>query len=206
MNRTKLIAICGLCTAVVTGCLWLSSVVHWLLLMLGVVAALATVIPLLCDPKNLVQTLLVYFAGSILGLFLGGAGIVYAVPIVAFCIPFAIVKVHGEGFRLTATIHKENILDDPFEENAKVLKVQVKPKTNLPKAVRWILYYVLLEIGIGLTVLSAYIFMRPLFETMTQSTWFWIVVGAMQLAVFPYDLLLRGCLVAAAKVVRRAKR
>lgn len=207
MNKTKLIAISGLCTAVVVGCLLLATlpIMRWAMLILGVVAALATVIPTMLDTKNLVWTLLIYIAGSALGVFFGLANLVYVAPIVSFCIPFAIVKVYGEKIKLTATVRSENVLDDPFDDEVKVVKVQVKPKTNLGKTVRWLLYYAILEAALALTVLCAYLtFSSDAFQALTNNVWFWVVLAAMQFAVFPYDLLLRGALVATNKALRKA--
>lgn len=206
MSKAKLIAISGLCCAVAVGCLLIAPLARWFMLILGVVAAIATVIPLMLNSKYWVYSLLIYLASSILGVFLGLANIIYVAPIVTFCIPFAIVKVYGEKVKLSASVKQEDVCDDPFDDEVKVVKLQVKPKTLLNKAVRWILYYVLLEIGLGLTVLSAYLFMRPVFEQMVQNTWFYVVLGAMQLAPLPYDLLLRGCLKATAKVLSKAVR
>lgn len=204
MSKAKLIAISGLCCAVAVGCLLIAPLARWFMLILGVVAAIATVIPLMLNSKYLVYSLLIYLASSILGVFLGLANIIYVAPIVTFCIPFAIVKVYGEKFKLAASLNKEDVCDDPFDDEVKVVKLQIKPKTFLNKAVRWVLYYVLLEVGLGLTVLSAYLFMRPVFEQMVQNTWFFVVLGVMQLAPVPYDLLLRGCLKATAKVLSKS--
>ncbi len=204
MSKAKLIAISGLCCAVAVGCLLIAPLARWLMLILGVVAAIATVIPLMLNSKNLVYSLLIYLASSILGVFLGLANIIYVVPIVSFCIPFAIVKVYGEKVKIAASVNNEDVCDDPFDDEIKVVKLQVKPKTFLNKAVRWVLYYVLLEVGLGLTVLSAFVFMRPVFDAMVQNIWFYVVLGVMQFAPLPYNLLLAGCLKATAKVLSRA--
>ena len=204
MTKAKLIAISGLCCAVVVGCMLLAClpVMRYLMLFLGVVAAVATVIPLMLGSKNLAYSLLIYAAGSILGVFLGFANIMYVAPIVTFCIPFAIVKVHGETAKLSATVSK-SVLDDPFDDSQKVVKIQMKSKTNLSVGVRWTLYYVLLEVGLALTVLSAYLFMRPVFDAMVQNVWFYVALVVMQFAVFPYNFLLHGCLVGTAKVLSK---
>lgn len=156
------------------------------------------------DAKNLVYSLLIYLASGILGMLTGLANAIYVAPIVSFCIPFAIVKVYGEKIKLTASVKTEDVCDDPFDDGAKVFKLQVKPKMFLGKVIRWILYYVLLEIGLALTVLCAYLFARPVFDAMVQNTWFYVVLAVMQFAPLPYDLLMSGCLKAAFKVLNRA--
>lgn len=204
MTKAKLIAISGLCCAVVVGCMLLATlpVMRYLMLFLGVVAAVATVIPLMLSVKYLVYTLLIYAAGSILGVFFGIANVMYVAPIVTFCIPFAIVKVYGETMKFSAMADKK-VLDDPFDDNQKVVKIQMEGKQNLSVGVRWLLYYVLLEVGLSLTVLSAYLFMRPVFDAMVQNFWFYAALAIMQFAVFPYNLLLRGCLTGTAKVLNK---
>lgn len=204
MNKTKLLAISGLCAAVVAGCLLLVALVpfmRYLMLFFGVIAAIATVIPLMFDSKNLVYSLMIYFAGSILGVFAGVSNLMWIVPIVAFCIPFAIVMVYGERVKIKATVSKENVFDDPFDDEVKVVKLQVKPKTNLSKTIRWILYYVLLEMALGLTALCAFLFTRSTFELLVANAWFWVILCVVQLVVLPYDRLLRGCLNVTAKII-----
>lgn len=205
MSKAKLIAISGLCSAVVVGCLLLATlpVMRWMMLFLGVVASMATVIPLMLNSKYLVYSLLIYLAGSLLGVFLGLANIMYVAPIVTFCIPFAVVKVYGEKVKLSASINTREVMDDPFDDESKVVKIQMKSKTNLSVVARWLLYYALLEVGLTLTVLSAYLFMRPVFDTMVQNVWFYVVLGVMQFAVYPYNLLMRGCILGTAKILNK---
>lgn len=210
MNRAKSVALSAICTAVVLGCLALAAIpgTKWICLILGVVASIATVIPLLINPKNLVFSLLVYLASSILGVFLGVSNIVCVAPIVAFCIPFAIVKVRGETVTVTANVASEEILEDPFGngDDKKMVSVKVDATPGLPKIVKWILYYVLLECGIALTLLATYLFTPTVFETIIGSKWFWLVFAVMQLIVFPYDVMMTGCLRATVKVLQKALR
>ena len=208
MSKAKMIAVSAMCAAVVLGCLLLAALpgVKWLVLMLGVIASISTVIPLMLNVKNIVYTLLVYVAGSVLGVFLGISNVVYVAPIVAFCIPFAIVKVYGETVTVTAQVSEEKVLEDPFGngDDKKMVAVKVDGKTKLHKVVKWILYYLLLEAGLGLTTLATYLFTPAVFESLTSSKWFWWSLGALQLIVYPYDFLMSGCLYGAAKVLQKA--
>lgn len=206
MNKTKLIAISGMCAAVVVGCLALAAYVHWLILLVGIVAGIATTIPIMIDSSNLWISLLVYLAGSILGIFFGWANITYVMPIVAFCIPFSIVKVYGEKVKVSATVAKEDIMDDPFDDKAKVVKVQFDKKTKINPVVRWILYYVLMEAALGLTILFTHIVTPSLLEEMISNKLLYILLAAMQFAVYPYNLLLRGCIVGTEKILKKALR
>ncbi len=208
MNKAKLIAISAMCSCVVFGCLMLATLpgVRYLFLMLGVIASIATVIPIMLDVKNVVYSLLVYLVGSALGVWLGLANIMYVAPIVTFCIPFAIVKVYGESFKATAQVTQEEVLKDPFDMGCdqKAVHVQVDGKPRLNRVVRWVLYYVILEVALGLTVLATYLFTRSTFDTLVKSHVLWWVLGIMQLVVYPYNLLMRGCLIATTKVLKKA--
>lgn len=209
VNKAKIIAISGMCGAVAASCLLLVGLIpamRWAMLFLGVVASVAVTIPLLIDPRNIVYSLLVYVAASVLGMFLGIANVTFVAPIVVFCMPFAIVKVCGETVKVTAQLQDEQVLEDPFGQgdDKKVVALQVKGKPRLPKAVKWILYFVLLEAGIGLTMLFSYLFTPDMFRAVVSAKWFWWAVGAIQLIVYPYDALMNGCLIGTTKILKKA--
>lgn len=208
VNKAKLIAISGMCSAVATSCLLLVGLVpamRWAMLFLGVIASIAVVIPLMINPKNLVYSLLVYLAASVLGIFLGIANVLYVAPIVVFCMPFAIVKVCGETVKVTLQSTAEQTLEDPFGQgdDKKVVSFEVQGKPRLPKVVKWILYFVLLEAGIGLSLLLTYLFTPAVFETVVTAKWFWWAIGVIQLIVYPYDVLMHACLVGTTKLLRK---
>ena len=58
------------------------------------------------------------------------------------------------------------MLEDPFGQgdDRKVVAVKLDGKRCLPVWLKWLLYYVLLEAGIALTLLAAYLFTRPVFD------------------------------------------
>ena len=207
MGKTKLIAVSGVCAAVSVVCMMLCSVAFWAALILAVVASIAVVIPLLIDPKGLVYSILVYTVSSVLGGFsaMGLGNIVYVVPMVAFSMPFAIVKVFGETVKISAQLEQEHTLEDPFGngEETRVLQMQLKGKKRLNPIVKWVLYYVLLEFALGLTLLSAYLFAKPLFNQIVANKLFYLLLAALQLIVIPYDLLMRGCLIGATKIIHK---
>lgn len=207
MNKAKTIAISAMCSAVAFGCMMLSTLpgVRYVSLILGVIASIAVVIPIMVDARNLVYSLLTYLVASALGLWLGLANVVYVAPMVVFSMPFAIVKVWGESFKVTAKKCGETVLEDPFDQanDKRVMEVRVEGKRRLPAWVKWVLYYVLLEAAIGLTVLAAYLFTRPTFDAVVHHKLFWVLVAAMQLIVYPYDVLMRGCLIGTQKILRK---
>ncbi len=202
------IALSGVCGAISCVALLLTSLVPYAALIFGVMASVATVVPLLVDGKNVGYSLLTYFAtlavASVSGIFIGN---IFAVaPVALFCIPFAIVKVCGESVAVTARVEHTETLESPFDgqEAAKVIRVELKGKPRFNKAVKWLLYYVLLEVGLVLTFVVTWAVTPAVFERFYSMTWvFWLTVVAAQVAVPLYDLLLRGCLIAAAKTVRK---
>ena len=140
-------------------------------------------------------------------MFLGTlANVMYVAPIVAFCMPFGIVKAYGESVKVIASVGEPTVLEDPFDSNAdkQVVAVNVNGKLCLPKVVKWVLYYILLEVGLALTVLSVYLFMPALFKSLVESNMIYWILGAAQLVVVPYDLLMRGCFVGTLKIMRKA--
>lgn len=207
MNKAKVLAISAMCAAVALGCIMLSTlpVMRWMMLILGVIASIAVIIPIMLDAKNLVYTLLTYITCGALGVFFGLGNIVFVAPIVVFSMPFAIVKVYGESVKVTDVTKQEQTLEDPFGngDDKKVVSVNVNAKRRLPVVVKWILYYLLLEAAIGLTLLAAYLFTADVFQAIVSSKWFWWVVVGIQVIVYPYDILMRGCLIATTKILRK---
>ena len=207
MSKARLIALSGICSAAAVLCMMLASFALWATLLLAVVASLAVVIPLLVDPKGLTYSLLIYAVAAVLGGFAAFSlgNVVYVAPIIAYCMPFTIVKVYGESVKVSAQMQPKEKLDDPFTEGkfASVVEVKLDSKKRLPSVVRWVLYYALLEVAIGLTLLAAYLFVPALFEEMVVNPFFYLLLGAAQLAVMPYDLLTRGCLIGTMKILRK---
>lgn len=208
-NKARLIAISGICGAVATGCLLIASlpVARWFILVLAVVSSIAVVVPMLIDGRNLVYSLLIYLVAGVIGFFVGMANILYVAPLLTFCMPFAIVKVYGETVKVTAKLEQSQTLEDPFGmgDETKVVQFKLNGKKRLPTIVKWILYYVLMEVCIALTLLVTYLLTRPVFDALYATKWlFWLIVAAAQLAVPMYDLLLRGCLIGAVKILHRS--
>ncbi|MDE7454860.1 MAG: hypothetical protein K2M64_03420 [Clostridia bacterium] len=207
MNKAKLIAVSAICAAVCVGCLALAAFVKWVALIAAAIATVACAMPTLIDARNWWYSVLILIASGALGVFLGTfANVLYVAPIVAFCMPFGIVKAYGESVKVTASFDKPTVLEDPFDSNddKRVVAVEVKSKSCLNKVVKWVLYYVLLEVALGLTVLCAYLFMPDVLQTLiTSNTLYWLI-GAAQLVVIPYDLLIRGCYIGAIKILRKA--
>ena len=207
MGKARLIALSGICSAVAVLCMTLASIAFWATLILSVLASIAVVIPLLVDPKGLTYSLLIYAVASVLGAFsaLAIGNIVYVAPMVAFCIPFAIVKVYGESVKVSAKLEGTQTLEDPFGQgdDTHVVSVKLNGKKRLPAAVKWALYYLLLEVGIALTMLTAYLLAKPLFNQIVSNKWFFMLLAAIQPMIIPYNFLMRGCLIGTTKILRK---
>lgn len=210
MNKAKIISVCGICSAVAVICLVLSALpfARWLILLLAVVASLAVVVPLLAF-GSIKYTLLCYAASTILGVFFSIQFNLYmVVPIVSFCMPFAIVKVYAESVKVTANFNSST-LKDPFDQgdDRQVVEVQMDKKPAMPVWLKWVLYYVLLEVGIVLTVLCLSLFVQfgDVWQKLLQNNLLWMLIGVLQLVVIPLDLLLRGCILALIKILRKSK-
>ena len=208
MSKAKLIAISGICGAVTVVCLLLASVFPYAVLIYAVIASIAVVMPLLIDGRNLMYSLLIYavsiVVGALSGVLIGN--IIYVAPIVIFCLPFAIVKVYGDSVKGTASVEHTETLEDPFEqgEDTQVVSLQLEGRKRLPNVVKWILYYVLLELGIGLTLLATYYLTPDVFDRVYSTRWlFWTLIASAQLIVPLYNLLLGGCLIATTKTMKR---
>ncbi len=202
------IALSGVCGAISCVAMLLTSVLPFAALIFGVMAAVATVLPMLVDGRNLGYSLLTYFASltvaAISGIFVGN--IVAVAPIALFCVPFAVVKVRGESFKITSRKESTETLDSPFEgeEGATVVRLELKGKPYLSRLVKWILYYILLEASVALTFVLTWAMTPGVLDRLFSEMWlFWLTVGLAQLVPPLYDLLLRGCLIAAVKVVRK---
>ena len=53
-------------------------------------------------------------------------------------------------------------------------------------------------------MLFSYLFTPAMFEQVVSAKWFWWAVGVIQLIVYPYDVLMTGCLRGTAKILRKA--
>ena len=208
MNKAKLIAVSGVCSAVTVVCLLLASVFPYAVLVYAVLASVAVVMPLLIDGRNLKYSLLVYavsiVVGALSGTFIGN--ILYVAPVVLFCLPFAIVKVYGETLKVTAKVDHTETLEDPFGqgEDKKVVAVQLSGEKRLSTFIKWLIYYILLEVGICLTLLATNYLTPDVLDAVKSSKWlFWVIVATAQLIVPLYDILLRGCLIATVKTMKR---
>ena len=207
MSKTRLIATSGICGAVATICNVLVFFAPFLVLILAVVASVAVVIPLLIDGRNLMYSLLVYLVSSVVGFFVGMGNVVYVAPVVLFCLPFAIVKAYGESVKPSAKPMSAPKITDPFDgsdDSDEAIADTAPLKCRLSTVVRWILYYILLEAGVGLTLLFTWLLTPDMFKQLVSTPWlFGVMLGVTQLIVPMYNLLLGGCFAGTVKLLRK---
>lgn len=204
-GSARIIALCGICGAIASVSLLVVGWLPYVALIFGVFASIATVTPMLVDGKNIKWSMLVYAVtvtvGALSGFFIGNP--VAVAPVLFFCVPFCIIKVYAESPRTTLDTN-ETARDADEHWSEPHLVNNEKPKMRLPVWLKWLLYYILLEAGLALTFVVTWWLTPGVFEQLySNKTVFWLVVCAAQVAVPMYDLLLRGCLIAATKVVRK---
>lgn len=207
MNKAKTIAVCGLCSAVAVVCLLCCALpgISWFALLLAAGASIAVSVPILLNQKNLIFSLLTYVAAGVIGVFVGMQNIVYIVPVVAFCMPTAIVKTYGESMR-TVRAHSHEEAVAPFEDGEEATTVTVttaESKPRLSAAVRWALYYLLLEVGLVLTILVFRAVTPDVFVNLVSTPLFWALIVAAQAAAPLFVWLLTGCMRALVKILRK---
>ena len=204
-NKAKIVAISGLCGGVSVICLLLLGLpgVRWVALILAVVASVAVAIPTIASGRP-IFSIIVYMVSAIFGVWANLANIVFVAPVVTFCMPMAIVKVAGETLKISTKVQQTTI-DSPFDngDDKQVMAVEIEAIPRMKPIVKWILYYVVLEAGIALTLLATYLLTPATFELIwAHKLLVWLLV-ALQLLPIPYDMLLRGAFALTAKTLKR---
>lgn len=209
-NKAKVIAICGVCCAVALLCVLCAGLsgLEWFFVFFAVVASVAVCVPMLVSITNLKYSLLTYLATLLLGGFLGlanFANFVFVLPVVTFCIPFTITKVYGESTKVTATLGDKVVIPDPFDggDDRAAVQVNVTRKPCIRGWLRWLIYYALMQVTIGLTLLFLHLFTPDSLTALVSDVWFWVVIAAAEISVLPYNYLTRVSLLATAKLLRK---
>lgn len=204
-NKAKIVAISGLCGGVAVVCLLLLGLpaIKWLALVLAVVASVAVAIPTMASGR-VVFSIITYLVSATVGAITGIANIVYIAPVVAFFMPMAIIKVFAETPKLSAKVNQQTF-DDPFGngDDKQVVAVEIQTKPRMSKVLKWILYYILLQVGIGLTLLATYIFAQPTFTLIIEHKLFVVLLIVCQALPFAYDFLLGGAFAMVTKILQR---
>lgn len=204
-NKAKIVAISGLCGGVAVVCLLLLGLpmARYAALVFAVGASVAVAIPTMASGRP-IFSVIVYVVSAIAGTIFGVANITYVAPVVAFFMPMALVKVAAETPKLSAKINQQTI-DDPFGngDDKQVVAVEIQTKPRMSKVLKWILYYILLQVGIGLTLLATYIFAQSTFTLIVEHKLFVALLIVCQALPFAYNFLLGGAFAMVAKILQR---
>ena len=177
MNKTKLIALCGICGAVAVVCLVALSYVKWFALALAVVAAVVVCCPQMLDGKYVWYSVATYFAATVVGVLLGN--VVYVAPVAIFAMPCAIWKLHCR--------HKQ----------AKGKQWQV---------FKWLGNYLLAAVALVATALLMSALMPATWQNFVQNKWFVLIVAASTIVgTVAYDKLLDGAIYWTKNVLQKSK-
>ena len=204
-NKAKIVAISGLCGGVSVVCLLLLGLpgVRWIALILAVVASVAVAIPTMVSGRP-IFSVIVYLVSAVFGVWANLANIIFVAPVVAFCMPMAMVKVASETLKLSTKVQQKTI-DSPFDngDDKQVVAVEIEATPRMKPVVKWILYYVVLEVGIALTLFATYLFTPVMFEQIWgHKLLVWLLV-ALQLLPISYDMLLKSAFVLTSKTLKR---
>lgn len=211
MNKAKNITLCAVCAALSVIAMAAMAIpgVKWFVLILAVVASVAIALPMLFDVRNIRFVLLAYIAACAIGIVAGMANITYVLPVVTFCMPFAIVKVYGEStYVVKNSVKKADVApENPFDETTSDEAQPAPPteyKDRISRKLRWLIYYALLEAGIALTLVIMWIATPDAFAKLFELPVFLVeLIAAAQFVVPLFNILLTSCLRSLAKVVRK---
>lgn len=200
MSKTKLIALSGVCGAVSLVCLIFTGYATWIAFILAVMSSVAVAVPVIVNGKNLVYSVLTWISSSTLGLLLAVGKIYYVVPVVFFAMPMTVFKVFGESSK---TDENQTVtLDEPFGSGTLTVTPKQRPRVNA--VIRWIVYYVLLEISLALTVGTMYLFTPDVLDNLVQNGAIWWLLVAGQIVVVVFDFILNGAIKITRDAVRKS--
>lgn len=181
MNKARLIAYTAICSAIATLCIVLSAYVKWVAVIFTVVASVAVCIPLLISNKYKLYSILAYLVSSVVGTMLSTSNIMYCAIIICFAMPMALLKCGMENIGLEQTPQKKRTV------------------------LKWILYFVVCEIAIAITVLAMYLVTPAVLDAIiTGGNWYLYII-LLNVVVPLYDFLLRGTFSLALSAMKKAK-
>ncbi|MBR2985231.1 MAG: hypothetical protein IKC58_01345, partial [Clostridia bacterium] len=103
--KAKIVAISGVCGGIAVMCLLALAIpgARWIMLVLALLASVAVAIPTMISGR-VVFSLIVYFVSAVFGVWANVANIIFVAPVVAFCMPMAIIKVFAETPKLSLKV------------------------------------------------------------------------------------------------------
>ena len=176
---------------------------RWVMLVLALIASVAVAIPTMASGRP-IFSVIVYIVSAVFGVWANLANIIFVAPVVAFCMPMALVKVSAETLKLSTKVQQKTI-DSPFDngDDKQVVAVEIQATPRMKGVVKWILYYIVLEFGIALTLLATYLLTPVMFEQIWgHKLLVWLLV-ALQLLPIPYDMLLKSAFAFVSKILKK---
>ena len=203
--KAKIVAISGVCGGIAVMSLLALSIpgARWVMLVLALLASVAVAIPTMASGRP-IFSVIVYIVSAVFGVWANLANIIFVAPVVAFCMPMALVKVSAETLKLSTKVQQKTI-DSPFDngDDKQVVAVEIQATPRMKGVVKWILYYIVLEFGIALTLLATYLLTPVMFEQIWgHKLLVWLLV-ALQLLPIPYDMLLKSTFAFVSKILKR---
>lgn len=203
--KAKIVAISGVCGGIAVMSLLALSIpgARWVMLVLALIASVAVAIPTMASGRP-IFSVIVYIVSAVFGVWANLANIIFVAPVVAFCMPMALVKVSAETLKLSTKVQQKTI-DSPFDngDDKQVVAVEIQATPRMKGVVKWILYYIVLEFGIALTLLATYLLTPVMFEQIWgHKLLVWLLV-ALQLLPIPYDMLLKSAFAFVSKILKK---
>ena len=203
--KAKIVAISGVCGGIAVMSLLALSIpgARWVMLVLALLASVAVAIPTMASGRP-IFSVIVYIVSAVFGVWANLANIIFVAPVVAFCMPMALVKVSAETLKLSTKVQQKTI-DSPFDngDDKQVVAVEIQATPRMKGVVKWILYYIVLEFGIALTLLATYLLTPVMFEQIWgHKLLVWLLV-ALQLLPIPYDMLLKSAFAFVSKILKK---
>jgi hypothetical protein len=181
VKRSRLVTLSAVSAAVAVVCFVAAVYLRYVAVVVGVIAAVAVSIPLLISRRNWLFSLLTYAVSVTLGMVLGTANIAYVAIIATYAMPLCLFKCFAEGKN--------------GDEEIKPIKPLVK----------WLVYYVICEVALGVTALVTWALMGELFTQLTAETYVVVlIVAAFNVAVPLLDVLFNGAIVLTRKAIAKS--
>jgi hypothetical protein len=178
MNKTKLVALCGVCGAIAVVCIVLLSYVKWVALALAVVGSVVACCPQMIDGKYVWYSVATYLVVAVVGVLVGN--IVYVAPVALYAMPCCIWKLFCR--------HKQPC------------------NALLWKTLKWVGSLVLMVLAAFVTALLVSRLMPSTWQSFVQdATLVWVAVVALVLGIIAYDKLLDGAVFVVKKALDKSK-
>lgn len=197
--KSKLLTLCGICSAFALLCQLGASYLVYVGFAFSLISSIMVCVPALVNPRYFYWSLLTYAASTVLGIVLGASVNPVSVLLSAvFMSPFALLKLFCESEKKVEVVETKNVTVDSeterlfgFDEKQSVRKTPNKV-TRVSGWLRWVVYYVYLEVALVVFGLLLKLFAPNLFENERITVFIIIVAALANLALPLYSKMLNG--------------